>query len=116
LFTFPPNRFIEFLVCEFQTFLLHDLTEKGLKKLGHSIELSYTNIQKLVLKHLQAVAAAIYFHITGLAGMAGEKVYQEIGLSENLVSAASIAAAAFITKATEALNISQVSQLLLIFM
>lgn len=85
--------------------MLHDLTEKGLKKLGHSIELSYTNIQKLVLKHLQAVAAAIYFHITGLAGMAGEKVYQEIGLSEKLVSSASIAAAAFIAKATEA-NIS----------
>jgi len=81
--------------------LLHDLTEKGLKKLGHSIELSYTNIQKLVLKHLQAVAAAIYFHVTGLTGMAGEKVFQEIGLSETLVSSASISAAAFITKATE---------------
>lgn len=26
---------------------------QGLKKLGHSIETSYSNIQKLVVKHLQ---------------------------------------------------------------
>lgn len=28
-----------------ETFLLRDLTEKGLKKLGHSIEMCYCNIQ-----------------------------------------------------------------------
>lgn len=38
---------------ELQQFLLHELTEKGLKKLGHSLETSYSNVQKLVLKHLQ---------------------------------------------------------------
>ncbi|XP_059480351.1 anaphase-promoting complex subunit 4 [Neocloeon triangulifer] len=86
---------------ELQTFLLNDLTEKGLKKLGHSIELSYTNIQKLVLKHLQAVGAAIYFHTSGLTGMANEKLFQEIGLCSELILRASISAAAFITKATE---------------
>ncbi|XP_065344701.1 anaphase-promoting complex subunit 4 isoform X2 [Cloeon dipterum] len=86
---------------ELQTFLLSDLTERGLKKLGNSIEVSYINIQKLVLKHLQAVSAAIYFHVTGLSGMANEKAYQEIGLCLDLVSEASVSAAAFISKATE---------------
>ena len=37
---------------DLQAFLINDLSEKGLKKLGHSIENSYTNIQKLVLKHI----------------------------------------------------------------
>ncbi|KAI0241071.1 Anaphase-promoting complex subunit 4 [Lamellibrachia satsuma] len=51
------NDFLQLLMFgipsdELQVFLLHDLTEKGLKKLGHSIETSYSNIQKLVLKHL----------------------------------------------------------------
>ena len=40
---------------ELNSFLLHNLTAKGLKKLAHSIESSYTNIQKLVLKNLQTV-------------------------------------------------------------
>lgn len=30
---------------ELVSFLLRDLTEKGLKKLGHSIEMCYSNIQ-----------------------------------------------------------------------
>ena len=33
---------------QLETFLHKDMTEKGLKKLGQSIELSYSNIQRLV--------------------------------------------------------------------
>eukprot|EP00058_Branchiostoma_floridae_P023512 XP_002609002.1 hypothetical protein BRAFLDRAFT_124012 [Branchiostoma floridae] len=40
---------------ELQSFLLNTLTEKGLKKLGLSIDNSYSNIEKLVLNHLQRV-------------------------------------------------------------
>ena len=44
---------------ELNSFLLHNLTSKGLKKLAHSIESSYINIQKLVLKNLQTVCQVV---------------------------------------------------------
>ncbi|KAF4523079.1 hypothetical protein B566_EDAN003091 [Ephemera danica] len=87
---------------ELQTFLCQDLTEKGLKKLGHSIELSYSNIQKLVLKHLQAVGQNIVYHLAELKGMAHcLEHFSSLGLNESLVMSATIAASAFMTKATE---------------
>lgn len=43
---------------ELQQFLLQDLTEKGLKKFGHSIEMCYSNIQVLCI--------TIYFLISVL--------------------------------------------------
>ncbi|XP_076467809.1 anaphase-promoting complex subunit 4-like [Babylonia areolata] len=69
------NDFLELLLfglpsTELQNFLLHELTDKGLKKLGFSIETSYSNIQKLVVKHLQAVSQAIMYHLSELRGMA----------------------------------------------
>ena len=69
------NDFLELLLfgtpsSELQNFLLHELTDKGLKKLGFSIETSYSNIQKLVVKHLQAVSQAIVYHLSELQGMA----------------------------------------------
>uniref|UniRef100_A0A8D0L9C3 Anaphase-promoting complex subunit 4 n=1 Tax=Sphenodon punctatus TaxID=8508 RepID=A0A8D0L9C3_SPHPU len=39
---------------ELQALLMNQLTVKGLKKLGHSIESSYSSIQKLVISHLQS--------------------------------------------------------------
>lgn len=50
----PPGSvaadFLELLMIgipseNLESFLLRDLTEKGLKKLGHSIEMCYSNIQ-----------------------------------------------------------------------
>lgn len=48
------------LLCEiifdqdaFQNFYTVHIFLQGLQKLGHSIETSYSNIQKLVVKHLQ---------------------------------------------------------------
>uniref|UniRef100_F7CHU2 Anaphase-promoting complex subunit 4 n=1 Tax=Equus caballus TaxID=9796 RepID=F7CHU2_HORSE len=41
--------------AELQTLLMNQLTVKGLKKLGQSIESSYSSIQKLVISHLQRV-------------------------------------------------------------
>ncbi|KXJ17098.1 Anaphase-promoting complex subunit 4 [Exaiptasia diaphana] len=71
---------------ELQSFLLHELTEKGLKKLGHNIENSYSSIQGLALKHLDSVIQALLFHLTELLGMA--KWYDHygiLGLSEESV-------------------------------
>lgn len=55
---------------ELKNFLTFDLTDKGLKKLGHSIENSYSNIQKLLLRHFQSVAQAILCHLSDVKGMA----------------------------------------------
>lgn len=55
---------------EMEEFLMQDLTDKGLKKLGHSIELSYSNIQKLLLTHINTIGQNITFHLAELRGMA----------------------------------------------
>ncbi|XP_076313209.1 anaphase-promoting complex subunit 4 [Tachypleus tridentatus] len=85
-----------------EKFLLHDLTESGLKKLGHSIELSYSNIQKLVLKNLQCVAQAIYYHLNDVKGMALWKSrFGALGLSIEMVKLAVMSTGSFLMKATE---------------
>ena len=74
----PPGTvsadFLELLMFgtptpQLRQFLLHEMTEKGLKKLGHSIELSYSNIQRLVLKYLHAVSQSINFHLGEMVGL-----------------------------------------------
>ncbi|XP_049835951.1 anaphase-promoting complex subunit 4-like isoform X2 [Schistocerca gregaria] len=87
---------------ELEKFLLHDLTEKGLKKLGHSIELSYSNIQKLVLKHLNTVGQSLAYHLAEVRGMSRlEDRYKVLGLEEAAVTKAIAATGAFLVKATE---------------
>jgi anaphase-promoting complex subunit 4 len=55
--------------AELEHFLLQDLTEKGLKKLGHSIDVSYSNVQRLVLKYLHTVSQALNFHLAEMVGL-----------------------------------------------
>ncbi|XP_021931596.1 anaphase-promoting complex subunit 4 isoform X2 [Zootermopsis nevadensis] len=87
---------------ELEMFLLQDLTEKGLKKLGHSIELSYSNIQKLVLNHLHSLGQSLAYHLAELRGMARRTDrYQMLGLQEETVTKSLTAAGAFLVKAAE---------------
>lgn len=87
---------------ELQAFLLHDLTEKGLKKMGASIEISYSTIQKLVLKNLNTVGQALVYHISDLRGMARfSYTYGPLGLEENLVTRALRAIGSFLVKIGE---------------
>ncbi|XP_037071300.1 anaphase-promoting complex subunit 4-like [Pollicipes pollicipes] len=87
---------------EMEQFLLSDLTDTGLKKLRHSIELSYTNIQSLVLRHLQSVGLRIADQLDQVAGMARHtERFGHLGLSGARVAAAQQAAALFLIKATE---------------
>lgn len=89
-----------------EKFLLHDLTEKGLKKLGHSIDLCYCNIQKHVLKHLQSVTQALYFHFNDLRGMARwDDKFGPVGLSEAAVAEALQSTGAFLLKLVELLQV-----------
>lgn len=55
---------------EMQEFLLQDLTKKGLEKFGQTIEMSYANIQKLLLKNITKIGPNITYHLSELLGMA----------------------------------------------
>ncbi|XP_050071873.1 anaphase-promoting complex subunit 4 [Anopheles maculipalpis] len=56
-------------------FLLRDLTEKGLRKLGYSIELCYVTIQRLVVKPLYTAIQAMFYHLNMLNGMVRNRYY-----------------------------------------
>lgn len=55
---------------ELEYFLLQDLSEKGFRKFGKLIEICYTNIQVLLLKHVTKAGEDITFHLSELVGMA----------------------------------------------
>lgn len=99
--------FLELLVfgrtsSEFEVFLSNELTEKGLKKLGHSIELSYSNIQKLVLRNVQAVGQALVHQLSALMGLARcHGRFGVLGVEEEAVGRAVQEAGAFVLKAVE---------------
>ncbi|XP_037779619.1 anaphase-promoting complex subunit 4-like [Penaeus monodon] len=87
---------------EFDMFLSNQLTEKGLKKLGHSIELSYSNIQKLVLHNVQAVGQALVYQLSALVGLARHHDrFGMLGVEESVVTNAVREAGAFVLKAVE---------------
>ncbi|KAL3864613.1 hypothetical protein ACJMK2_006278 [Sinanodonta woodiana] len=101
------NDFLELLLfgtpsTELQAFLLHELTNKSLKKLGHSIETSYSNIQKLVVKHLQSVAQAILYHLSDLNGMSmWYEKFGVLGLDLSRMQEAVMVAGSFVLKTSE---------------
>ncbi|XP_046682926.1 anaphase-promoting complex subunit 4-like [Homalodisca vitripennis] len=85
-----------------ENFLMKDLNDKGIKKLGHSIELSHSNIQKLILKHLLSVGQSLAYHLAEMKGMAKlTDRFKVLGLEEETVAEAFSAAGAFLIKATE---------------
>lgn len=55
-----------------------DLTEKGLKKLANSIELSYSTIQKLVVKPLTTSVISLLYHLNTLKGMSNNKYFYAV--------------------------------------
>ncbi|XP_072042163.1 anaphase-promoting complex subunit 4-like [Amphiura filiformis] len=95
---------------DLQAFLVNDLSEKGLKKLGHSIENSYTNIQKLVLKHIHCVGRALLYHLSEIEGMAQwYDKYGVLGLSTSAVKDAVSSVGSFMLKANELLHVIDTS-------
>ncbi|XP_058812704.1 anaphase-promoting complex subunit 4 [Topomyia yanbarensis] len=83
-----------------EQFLLRDLTEKGLKKLGNSIELSYSTIQKLVVKPLHTAICSMFYHLNSLQGMISN-VYYYKPLLGDVTNEALINCGAFLIKAYE---------------
>ncbi|XP_077517919.1 anaphase-promoting complex subunit 4 [Amblyomma americanum] len=93
-----------------EKFLMHDLTEKGLKKLGHAIELCYSNVQKYVLKQLQGVTQALYYHLADLKGMAlWQDRFGALGLCRSSVDDGLKCAGSFLLKLAELLQVIEAS-------
>lgn len=81
-------------------FLTQDLTEKELKKLGNSIELSYSTIQKLVVKPLHNAIVSLFYHINNVHGMHQNSFYYKDLLGE-VTNDAMIKTGAFLIKSYE---------------
>ncbi|NXR37938.1 APC4 protein, partial [Zosterops hypoxanthus] len=91
---------------ELQALLMNQLTVKGLKKLGQSIESSYSSIQKLVISHLQSGSEALLYHLSELKGMAlWKQKYESLGLDASGIDEAITAVGSFILKANELLQV-----------
>ena len=86
---------------ELEHFLVHDLTDKGLKKLGNCIELSYTTIQKLVMHPLQTAVLQASSHLNGLRGLSRNKRAYGTLLLEPVIEEALQKAGSFLLKAFE---------------
>ena len=107
----PPGAvaadFLELLMFgvpnpQLKMFLAKEMSEKSLKKLGSSIEMSYSNIQRLVLRYLGAVSQSLTFELWELLGVArqGHK-FSVLGVKEEVVSEALCRVQAFWSKGTE---------------
>ncbi|XP_053108225.1 anaphase-promoting complex subunit 4 isoform X2 [Hemicordylus capensis] len=91
---------------ELQALLMNQLTVKGLKKLGQSMESSYSSIQKLVISHLQSGSEALLYHLSELQGMASWKEkYESLGLDATGIEEAITAMGSFTLKANELLQV-----------
>ncbi|KAL7303270.1 hypothetical protein TKK_0004464 [Trichogramma kaykai] len=88
---------------DLKNFLLRDLTEKGLKKLGNSIDMCYSNIQKLALKSLSSVGMALTYHLSEMKGMVRfGGPYEALGLKEETpITNALSAVQSFLAKTSE---------------
>lgn len=105
------DEFLELLLWghaspELQALLMNQLTIKGLKMLGQSIESSYSSIQKLVISHLQSGSEALLYHLSEVKGMAlWKQKFQPLGLDPAAVEDAITAVGAFTLKTSELLQV-----------
>ncbi|CAB3236219.1 unnamed protein product [Arctia plantaginis] len=87
---------------ELEVCLLQKLTVNDLKKFGNSIELSYSTIQKLVLKQLNIVGQSLTYYLSELRGLTRiPDRYKVIGIDEGDVTEAIRACCAFLNKCLE---------------
>lgn len=81
---------------------LRDMGEKGLKKLGHSIEVTYSSVQKIVVLNLQRVCYHLIFHLNHLKGLSlWTQEFDEVGINWPHVQAAIQSCGSFLMKVIE---------------
>ncbi|XP_061539412.1 anaphase-promoting complex subunit 4 isoform X1 [Phycodurus eques] len=105
------DEFLELLLWgqsspELQALLMNQLTVKGLKKLGQTIESSYSSIQKLVISHLQSGSEALLYHLSEVKGMSlWKKKFEPLGLDSAAIDGAITAVGSFSLKTSELLQV-----------
>lgn len=62
-------------------FLTRDLTDKGMKKLGNSIEITYSTIQQLVIRPLHTAILNLSYHLNYLKGMSKNVYYYKVNMN-----------------------------------
>lgn len=70
MFGYAPDPLVKFLT--------RDLTDKGMKKLGNSIEITYSTIQQLVIRPLHTAILNISYHLNYLKGMSKNTYYYKV--------------------------------------
>ncbi|XP_066259283.1 anaphase-promoting complex subunit 4 [Euwallacea similis] len=94
MFGVCSDRMQEFLIC--------DLTKKGLEKFGQTMEVSYSNMQSHLFRHIIKFSQNGTFHLAELKGMAAfEERFGIIGLNEVQIQKAIQSNGAFVIKASE---------------
>ncbi|XP_077463383.1 anaphase-promoting complex subunit 4 [Stigmatopora argus] len=105
------DEFLELLLWgqsspELQALLMNQLTVKGLKKLGQTIESSYSSIQKLVISHLQSGSEALLYHLSEVKGMSlWKKKFEPLGLDSAAIEDAITSVGTFSLKTSELLQV-----------
>ncbi|XP_059060159.1 anaphase-promoting complex subunit 4 isoform X2 [Achroia grisella] len=95
---------------ELELFLLRELTAKVLKKSGNSVELSYSTIQKLVLRQLNVVGQSLTYYLSEIRGLTRiPDRYKILGLEESAVTEAIKACCAFLNKCLELQQVIDIS-------
>ncbi len=85
-----------------EKFLITELTDKGLKRIGQAVELSYTNMQKLLVKNITCANYQLSHLLTQLCGLAKqEDRFSFLGLQLDACLAAYRAAGSFTAKTAE---------------
>lgn len=85
-----------------ENFLVTDLTDKGLKRIGQAVELSYSNMQKLLVKDIVCANYQLSHYLTQLCGLAKqEDRFSCLGLQITSCTAAYRAAGSFTAKTAE---------------
>ncbi|KAG5671797.1 hypothetical protein PVAND_001973 [Polypedilum vanderplanki] len=85
---------------ELENFLTHEMTVRELKKLSNSVEMSYSTIQKLVVKPLHSAIISIFYHVNNLHGM-HQNAYEYKNLLGENSSEALISTGSFLIKSHE---------------
>lgn len=67
-----------------ELFLTRELTEKGLKKLGNSFDISYSTIQKLVVEPLHSGILNVCYHLNTVKGMSRNVYFYKVGYGDGI--------------------------------
>lgn len=85
---------------DLEIFLTQEMTVRELKKLSNSVEMSYSTIQKLVVKPLHSAIINLFYHINNVYGMQQNSYYYKELLGD-VTNDALIKTGSFLIKADE---------------